>query len=138
MFENPIEMRFATNFLMIYQLLEVKFVIEQTIINHEWTTYFNTLHHTHGHRSQGEICLNKHKEGQVLGYLCQIGVHGRIGFSGIKNIQWQMNIAWGGRVACHVDIGTCFIITRSTIFMIIKPCICGQTSNLPLVGDASN
>jgi hypothetical protein len=65
-------------------------------------------------------------------------VHGKIGFSGIKGIQWQMNVAWGGHVACHEDIGTCFIIIRSTILIIIKPCICGQTLILPLVGHVNN
>jgi hypothetical protein len=38
-------MRFATNFLMIEELLKVRFVIEQTIINHQWTIILIRISH---------------------------------------------------------------------------------------------
>jgi hypothetical protein len=37
---------------------------------------------------QGQICSSEHKEGQVLGYLCQLCAHGGTNFSHIEDIQW--------------------------------------------------
>lgn len=50
MFQNPIKMQFATNFLMIEQLLKLRHV-EQIVIDLEWMTFFNMLHNTHQHKS---------------------------------------------------------------------------------------
>jgi hypothetical protein len=51
MFQNLIKTWFATKFLMIAWLLKVKCVIEQIIINLEWTTFVNTLCNIHWHKS---------------------------------------------------------------------------------------
>jgi hypothetical protein len=50
MFQNPTEMRFAIDFFTIEWLLKVKSIVEQTIIDPEWTTFVNTLHNTHEHK----------------------------------------------------------------------------------------
>jgi hypothetical protein len=41
-------------------------------------------------------------------------------------------------MACHEDIRTCFIITRSTILITIKPCQCSGKSILPWMEDVDN
>jgi hypothetical protein len=46
---------------------------------------------------QGQICSSEHKEGQVLGYLCQLCAHGGTNFSHIEDIhgkQFIMGKAW--------------------------------------------
>jgi hypothetical protein len=44
---NPIETPFATNFLIIERLFELKPTIEQTITDPDWTTFVNTLCGSH-------------------------------------------------------------------------------------------
>jgi hypothetical protein len=83
---NPNETQFATNFMMVEWLFKGRPIIEQIIMDLEWTTFVNTLCGTH-HQNvpyHGEMCSSQHKEGSVLGHLCQLCAHGGIGLSGIE------------------------------------------------------
>jgi hypothetical protein len=51
MFQNLVETRFTTTFLIIKRLLKVKLALEQIIIDLEWSTFVNTLHRAHRHKS---------------------------------------------------------------------------------------
>jgi len=75
---NPNETQFATNFMMVEWLFKWKPIIKQVIMDLEWTTFVNTLCGTHHQKvpHQREIRSNQHKEGLVLGHLCQLCVHG--------------------------------------------------------------
>ncbi len=81
---------------------------------------------------QGEICSSQHKEGWILGYLCQLCAHDGTNFNGIEGIKWQTTLH-GESVACYENIGTCLIIMKKTIFTTIEPCRWGWTSILPLM-----
>jgi hypothetical protein len=59
---NPNETRFTTNFMMVEWLFKGIPIIEQIIMDLEWTTFVNTLCGTHHQkvRHQGEICSSQH------------------------------------------------------------------------------
>jgi hypothetical protein len=99
---NPNETQFATNFMMVEWLFKWKPIIKQVIIDLEWTTFVNTLCGTHHQKvpHQGEIRLNQHKEGLVLGHLCQLCAHGGTGLNCIEGIQWQTTY--------HGEVMVCF------------------------------
>jgi hypothetical protein len=52
---NPIETRFATNFVMVESLFKLRLVIEQIIVDHNWTTFINTLCGNHHQKSLTKV-----------------------------------------------------------------------------------
>jgi hypothetical protein len=58
--------------MMVEWLFKGRPIIEQTIMDLKWKTFVNTLCGTHHqkNRHQGEICSSQHKEGLVLGHVC--------------------------------------------------------------------
>ncbi len=81
---------------------------------------------------------NSHEEGQILGYLCQLCVHGGTNFNVSKGIWWQTTLH-GENMASHENIGVaCLIIMRSTVWIIIKPCRCDLQSILLNMEDVDN
>jgi hypothetical protein len=77
--------------------------------------------------------LSQHKEGLILGHLCQLCAYDGIGPSGIEGIQWKTTFHGEGMVCLKTFGMTYFIITKSIVFITIKPCKCSVRSNLPLM-----
>jgi len=69
---NLTKTQFATKFLMVERLFKFKLAIERTVVDHDWTTFVNSLRGSHHKKvtHHSESCSNQHTEGQVLGYLC--------------------------------------------------------------------
>jgi hypothetical protein len=69
---NLTKTQFATKFLMVERLFKLKLAIERTVVDHDWTTFVNSLRGSHHQKvtHHSESCSNQHTEGQVLGYLC--------------------------------------------------------------------
>ncbi len=68
---NPTKTRFVTNFLMVEKLFKLTLAIEQTILDHDWTTFVNLL------------CGSHH-----LGYLRQLCTYGGLDSNVIEGIWW--------------------------------------------------
>jgi hypothetical protein len=66
---NPTKTRFVTNFLMVEKLFKLTLAIEQTILDHDWTTFVNLL------------CGSHH-----LGYLRQLCTYGGLDSNVIEGI----------------------------------------------------
>ncbi len=125
--------------LMVEWLFKLRIVIEQTIIDLKWTTFVNTLHGAHHHNCIPKakyVWANTRRDG--FWDTCANFVHmvkPNLNSNYIKGIRWQTTHHEEG-MACHEDIGMkCFIIMRSTILTIIKPCRCSGRSFLLITID---
>jgi len=86
--------------MMVGWLFKWKPIIKQVIMDMEWTTFVSTLCGTRHQKvpHQGEIRSNQHKEGLVLGHLCQLCAHGGTSPNCIEGIQWHTTYHGEGMV----------------------------------------
>ncbi len=127
---NPTKIVFATNFLMVERLFKFKLAIEHIIANPNWTTFVNTLHDNHHQKMFTKVrSIWTNIKRDEFYNICANFVYM------VEPILIALSV-FDGKQPCMGRVW--LIITRSTIWITIKPCRCDWRSILLKVEDVNN